>query len=126
MSNSGTAELATRRNFGSSFTTPARRNALDTGFSEVSDSVTVFGSGWSILVWDTIAKKLLIVQLYDQQGNVPIGLVPLLTLDMWEHAFYLQYKNVKADYVKAWCNVVNWANVMERFANAVSMSHVNL
>ncbi|MGC4174164.1 superoxide dismutase [Demequina sp.] len=91
-----------------------------------NNAMTVFGSGWSILVWDTIAKKLLIVQLYDQQGNVPIGLIPLLTLDMWEHAFYLQYKNVKADYIKAWWNVVNWANVQERFANAQGMSHVNL
>ena len=86
----------------------------------------IFGSGWYILVWDTIAKKLLIVQLYDQQGNVPIGLVPLLTLDMWEHAFYLQYKNVKADYVKAWWNVVNWANVQDRFATAQSVATVNL
>ena len=86
----------------------------------------IFGSGWSILVWDTISKKLLIVQLYDQQGNVPVGLVPLLTLDMWEHAFYLQYKNVKADYVKAWWNVVNWANVQDRFAAAQSVATVNL
>ena len=91
-----------------------------------NNAMTVFGSGWSILVWDTIAKKLLIVQLYDQQGNVPIGLVPLLTLDMWEHAFYLQYKNVKADYVKAWWNVVNWANVQERFAAAQSVNAINL
>ena len=91
-----------------------------------NNAMTVFGSGWSILVWDTIAKKLLIVQLYDQQGNVPIGLVPLLTLDMWEHAFYLQYKNVKADYIKAWWNVVNWANVQDRFAAAQSVSVINL
>ena len=78
------------------------------------------GSGWSILAWDTIGHKLIIVQLYDQQGNVPIGLIPLLMLDMWEHAFYLQYKNVKADYVKAWWNVVDWANVQDRFAKASS------
>nr|PZM99808.1 MAG: superoxide dismutase [Actinomycetota bacterium] len=81
---------------------------------------TIFGSGWSILAWDTLGQKLIIVQLYDQQGNLPIGLVPLLMLDMWEHAFYLQYKNVKADYVNAWWNVVDWANVQERFANATS------
>ncbi|WP_062133395.1 superoxide dismutase [Demequina aestuarii] len=82
------------------------------------NALTVMGSGWSILAWDTIGKKLVIVQLYDQQGNVPVGLVPLLMLDMWEHAFYLQYRNVKADYVKAWWNVVDWANVQQRFATA--------
>jgi len=60
------------------------------------------------------------VQLYDQQGNVPVGLIPLLMLDMWEHAFYLQYRTVKADYVKAWWNVVDWANVQQRFITATA------
>ena len=85
-----------------------------------NNAMTVMGSGWSILAWDTIGQKLIIVQLYDQQGNVPVGLIPLLMLDMWEHAFYLQYKNVKADYVKSWWNVVDWANVSARFARASS------
>ena len=83
-----------------------------------NNAMTIMGSGWSILAYDTIGKKLIIVQLYDQQGNVPMGLIPLLMLDMWEHAFYLQYKNVKADYVKAWWNVVDWANVQARYATA--------
>ena len=78
----------------------------------------VQGSGWSILAWDSVGQRLLNVQLYDQQGNLPIGLVPLLMLDMWEHAFYLQYRNVKADYVKAWWDVVDWANVTERLTRA--------
>jgi len=85
-----------------------------------NNAMTIMGSGWSILAWDTIGQKLIIVQLYDQQGNVPMGLIPLLMLDMWEHAFYLQYKNVKADYVKAWWNVADWANVADRFAKASS------
>ena len=76
------------------------------------------GSGWSILAWDSIGQRLLIVQLYDQQGNIPIGLTPLLLLDMWEHAFYLDYQNVKPDYVKAWWNIVNWADAQERFDRA--------
>jgi len=84
------------------------------------NAMTIMGSGWSILAWDTIGQKLIIVQLYDQQGNVPMGLIPVLMLDMWEHAFYLQYKNVKADYVKAWWNVADWANVADRFAKASS------
>jgi Fe-Mn family superoxide dismutase len=78
-------------------------------------ATTIQGSGWAILAWDSIGQQLHIVQLYDQQANVPIGLVPVVMLDMWEHAFYLQYKNVKPDYVKAWWNVVNWADAATRF-----------
>ena len=88
---------------------------------QFSDNATsIQGSGWSMLVWDTLGKRLNLAQLFDQQGNLPAGQLPILQLDMWEHAFYLQYKNVKADYVKAWWNVVDWANVQARFANAVS------
>ena len=76
------------------------------------------GSGWSVLAWDSLGQRLNLFQLYDQQANVPLGLVPVLQLDMWEHAFYLQYKNVKADYVTAWWNVVNWDDVAARLAAA--------
>lgn len=76
------------------------------------------GSGWALLTYEGIGGKLLIEQLHDQQGDVPVATQPLLMLDMWEHAFYLQYKNVKADYVKAWWNVVNWDDVNERYAAA--------
>ncbi|MCZ2849852.1 superoxide dismutase [Modestobacter sp. VKM Ac-2978] len=80
-----------------------------------ASALGIQGSGWSILAWDSVGQKLLICQLYDHQGNLPVGLVPLLMLDMWEHAFYLQYRNVKAEYVKAWWNVANWADVQHRF-----------
>ncbi|MEJ5945078.1 superoxide dismutase [Pseudokineococcus basanitobsidens] len=83
-----------------------------------ANALGIQGSGWSILAWDSVGQKLLNVQLYDHQGNLPVGLVPLLMLDMWEHAFYLQYRNVKADYVKAWWDVANWADVTERFSRA--------
>jgi Fe-Mn family superoxide dismutase len=76
------------------------------------------GSGWTILAWESIGQKLVIEQLYDHQGNLAAGTVPLLLLDMWEHAFYLQYRNVKADYVNAWWNVVNWADAQSRFIKA--------
>ncbi len=76
------------------------------------------GSGWAVLAYDTIGRRMVIFQLYDQQGNVPVGTVPLLMLDMWEHAFYLDYKNVKADYVKAFWNVINWEDVAERYEDA--------
>jgi Fe-Mn family superoxide dismutase len=78
----------------------------------------VQGSGWAVLAYDSIGKKLAIFQLFDQQGNVPLGLVPLLMLDVWEHAYYLDYKNVRADYIKAFWNVVSWANVQLRFTTA--------
>ncbi|GAA3660111.1 superoxide dismutase [Microbacterium marinilacus] len=76
------------------------------------------GSGWSVLAWDSIGQRLSIFQLFDQQANVPLGLTPILLLDMWEHAFYLDYLNVKAEYVKAFWNIANWQDVSARFAAA--------
>ena len=83
-----------------------------------ANATGIQGSGWSILAWDSIGQKLVIVQLYDQQSNLALGLVPIVMLDMWEHAFYLDYVNVKADYVKAWWNIVNWADADQRFTRA--------
>ena len=65
-----------------------------------------------------IGGKLVIEQFYDQQNGVPVATIPLFQLDMWEHAFYLDYQNVKADYVKAIWNIVNWADVQARFEAA--------
>jgi Fe-Mn family superoxide dismutase len=73
------------------------------------------GSGWAFLAWDSVGEKLIIEQLYDQQSNVATGSIPLLMLDMWEHAFYLDYQNVKGDYVKAFWNIINWSDVSARF-----------
>ena len=81
-------------------------------------ATSIHGSGWAVLGYDHIAGRLIIQQLTDQQGNISVDFTPLLMLDMWEHAFYLQYKNVKADYAKAFWNVVNWDDVAERFAKA--------
>ncbi|MFM9877983.1 MAG: superoxide dismutase [Rhodoglobus sp.] len=78
----------------------------------------VQGSGWAALTWDSIGQKLLINQFFDQQSNFAAGSVPLLLLDVWEHAYYLDYKNVRADYVKAFWNIANWANVQDRFSAA--------
>jgi len=78
----------------------------------------VQGSGWAALVWDSIGKQLIIQQFFDQQSNFAAGTVPVLLLDVWEHAYYLDYKNVRADYVKAFWNVVDWSNVQARFGAA--------
>ena len=87
-------------------------------FSAVANGIQ--GSGWAVLAYDSLGDRLLTFQVYDHQANFPLGAVPLLLIDMWEHAFYLQYKNVKADYVKAFWNVVNWADVQARYAAATS------
>ena len=81
-------------------------------------ALTLQGSGWAVLGYDHIGGRLVIQQLTDQQGNISVNLTPLLMLDMWEHAFYLQYKNVKADYVNAVWDVFNWEDVASRYAAA--------
>jgi Fe-Mn family superoxide dismutase len=83
-----------------------------------ANAMGIQGSGWSILAWDALGQRLIIEQLYDQQGNLVAASVPLLMLDMWEHAFYLDYQNVKADYVSAFWNIVSWADVSARFEAA--------
>lgn len=83
-----------------------------------ASALGIQGSGWSILAWDSLGEKLIIEQLYDHQGNLAAATVPVLLLDMWEHAFYLDYVNVKADYVTAFWNIVNWADVSARFEKA--------
>lgn len=87
-------------------------------FSEAAKSIQ--GSGWGALVYDPLGGRLNTLAFYDQQNNLPAGSVPLLLLDMWEHAFYLQYKNVKADYVTAFWNIVNWPDVAGRLEAARS------
>ncbi len=78
----------------------------------------VQGSGWAVLGYDVIGGNLTTFQLFDQQGNAPFGVVPLFMLDVWEHAYYLDYLNVRADYIKAVWNIANWSNVAERLAAA--------
>jgi Fe-Mn family superoxide dismutase len=81
-------------------------------------SLGIQGSGWGILSWDPVGARLIIQQLFDQQANTAQATIPILQLDMWEHAFYLDYQNVKADYVTAFWKIVNWDNVAQRFAAA--------
>ena len=81
---------------------------------------TVEGSGWGLLVWEPNAGQLEVLQAEKHQNLTQWGVVPLLVLDVWEHAYYLKYQNNRGAYVEAWWNVVNWADVAERFRAARS------
>ena len=82
-------------------------------------TVGVQGSGWGWLGYDKAGKKLVVTTTPNQDPLEPTtGIVPLLGIDVWEHAYYLQYKNVRPDYVKEIWKVVNWADVSERLAAA--------
>ena len=74
----------------------------------------VFGSGWAWLSWDPGKKALVVEGLPNQDSPVMQGKVPLLGLDVWEHAYYLKYQNRRADYVKNWFNVIDWDAVHQR------------
>jgi len=87
-------------------------------------ALNVQGSGWGTLAWEPLAKRLVTEQVYDHQGNIGNGTVPLLVLDMWEHAYYLQYQNVKASWVSSFWKVVNWADVARRFARVRTLDLV--
>jgi len=81
-------------------------------------AATIMGSGWAALVWEPMAQRLLTCQIYDHQSNLSQSGVPLMVIDAWEHAYYLQYKNVKAEFFKAVWNLWNWKDVSARFAAA--------
>jgi Fe-Mn family superoxide dismutase len=77
-------------------------------------ALNVQGSGWGAIAWEPLGQTLVVEQIYDHQGNIGNGTVPLLVLDMWEHAYYLQYRNVRADWVNSFWEVVNWEDVARR------------
>ncbi len=88
------------------------------GFQEKFSALGLghFGSGWAWLT--TEGGKLAIIDTMNQDSPVSLGKTPILALDVWEHAYYLKYQNMRADYIKAWWNVVNWAEVEKRFLAA--------
>ena len=75
--------------------------------------VNRFGSGWAWLVRD--GSGLAVVSTANQDSPISDGQTPLLGVDVWEHAYYLKYQNRRPDYIDAWWNVVNWAEVATRF-----------
>jgi superoxide dismutase, Fe-Mn family len=82
---------------------------------------TIMGSGWGAVVWEPIAGRLLTTQIYDHQSNLAQAGVPILVLDAWEHAYYLQYENKKTDFFAAVWSVWNWRDVADRFAAVRSL-----
>ncbi|MEU4655176.1 superoxide dismutase [Streptomyces sp. NPDC023723] len=83
-------------------------------------TASVQGSGWGVLAWEPLGKRLIVEQVYDHHGNVGQGTTPLLVFDAWEHAYYLQYKNVRPDYVTKLWDLVNWEDVTARYTAATS------
>src|ERR1035437_1505657 len=83
-------------------------------------AATIQGSGWALASWEPVAGRIQIQQVHDHQGNHGQGTVPLLAVDAWEHAYYLQYQNEKAKFFEAIWNVVNWNDVARRFGAARS------
>jgi len=81
----------------------------------VSAAATIMGSGWAALTWDPLSKRLLTAQIHDHQNEITQGGVPILVLDAWEHAYYLQYGPEKKTYFDAIWNVWNWADAGRRF-----------
>ena len=74
------------------------------------------GSGWGALSWEPLGKRLLVEQVFDHQGNVGSSTLPILAVDMWEHAYYLQYRHRKAAWIESFWELVNWGDVAQRFA----------
>ncbi len=104
----------------------ALKSAIDQSFGSHEQFVeqmsaktaAIQGSGWGWLAMNPVNKKLVITPCQNQDPVTAQNLVPLLGIDVWEHAYYLQYKNVRPDYVKAIWNIINWDCVNKRFESA--------
>jgi superoxide dismutase, Fe-Mn family len=95
-------------------------NQFKNHFSEAANAVE--GGGWAILVWSPRSGRLEILQAEKHQNLSQWDVVPLLALDVWEHAYYLQYKNERKKYIENWWNVVNWRDVENRFNQASKLT----
>jgi len=83
---------------------------------------TVAGSGWGVLAYEPLGRRLLVLQLEKHEHQMVCGAAPLLVLDVWEHAYYLKYQNRRADYVDALLNILHWDEVARRFEQARKLS----
>lgn len=92
-------------------------SAFRTHFSAAANAVE--GSGWAWLVWEPTAQRLMVIQGEKQQDMMVTGVVPLLGIDVWEHAYYLKYQNRRGDYVNAFYDIINWNKVAELHQRAM-------
>jgi Fe-Mn family superoxide dismutase len=76
------------------------------------------GSGWAVLSWEPVGERLIVQHVTDHQGQVVVGAAPLLVVDGWEHAYYLDRLNDRAAWVAAFFEVVDWSAVADRFTSA--------
>lgn len=79
-------------------------------------AMQVQGSGWAILGYQPMGKKLIILQAEKHQNLTQWGIIPVLAIDVWEHAYYLKYQNKRAEYIKNWWNVVDWQGLETRLS----------
>jgi Fe-Mn family superoxide dismutase len=84
----------------------------------VAASIAVEGSGWGILAYRPADDALVILTAEKHQNLTQWGVVPLLVLDVWEHAYYLKYQNRRAEYVRNFLNIINWDDVAARYEKA--------
>ena len=89
-------------------------------FSETSKNVD--GNGWGILGYQPYSDSLVVMQCENHEKMTQWGVVPLLVIDVWEHAYYLKYKNKRSDFVDALFNIVNWDNAEERLEIALKLA----
>ena len=85
-------------------------------------TATCMGSGWGALAWDTLSGRLVTLQLHDHESQSGQGALPLMVIDAWEHAYYLQYQNEKAKFFDAIWNIWNWKDIAERYERARGFS----
>jgi Fe-Mn family superoxide dismutase len=103
------------------------RKALDRAFGSFAAFTAQFlaatkdveGSGWGVLAWEPMGRRLLVLQAEKHQSLTVWGVVPLMVSDVWEHAYYLQYQNRRADYVDAFFKLVDWSATAKRLEKAV-------
>jgi Fe-Mn family superoxide dismutase len=85
-------------------------------------TISVQGSGWGALAWEPLGRRLVVEQIHDHQNNVAVGSLPLLVIDAWEHAYYLQYENRRTDWVENIWKVLDWPAVQARFERSREFS----